>query len=187
MAKSFSDYSGVFFWDFKRMDNTNYNFEILETLCRVKKDNGDNSYFNKPIIITIVSIIECILYDFVRRVTEHRRELIPNLDQTAVDDTRGKILDQLEPLVAHIRKNNLLRASTGDSIYDDLDYLRRVRNRIHIQNYQQQLARDEHNIWTDSNIKMAGQTLERVCEVLCHVYPRPNADFVSITDFPRHW
>lgn len=169
------------------MDNANYNFQILETICKVKKEKSNNPYFNKPLTVLLIAIIECVLYDFVRRVTEYRQEAIPNLDPTAVDDTRSKTLDQLEPLIAHVKKNNLLRVSSGDSIYDDLDFLRKVRNRIHIQNYQQQLDRDEYKIWIDDNIKMAGRVLERICEVLCHVYPRPDREFVSIIDFPKPW
>ena len=116
MSRPFSDYTNVFFWNFKRMDNVNYNFEIVEILYKSKKQNGNNNYFNKPIILIIISMIECILYDFVRRVNEHSNEIIPNIDSTVVFDTRTKIIDQLEPLIAYIRKNNLLRISGNDSI-----------------------------------------------------------------------
>lgn len=187
MSRPFSDYTSVFFWDFKRMDNVNYNFGIAEILYKARKQNGNDCRLNKPIILTIVSTIECILYDFVRRVNEHRNEIIPNLDDAIVLDTRAKTLDQLEPLVVHIKKSNLLRASGNDSIYDDLEHLRKVRNRIHIQNTQQQLDRDEYNVFTNDNLKLSEKCLERICEVLCHVYPRPNRDFCSMSDFPRHW
>jgi len=187
MSRPFSDYTIVFFWDFKRMDNANYNFGIIEILYKAKNQNGKDFRFNKPITLAIVSIIECILYDFVRRVNEHRNEIVPNLDDIIVSDTREKTLDQLEPLVAHIKKNNLLRISGNDSVYDDLDHLRRVRNRIHIQNTQQQLDRDEYNVFTNDNLILSEKCLERICEVLCHVYPRPNRYFCSMSDFPRPW
>ncbi len=187
MSRPFSDYTNVFFWNFKRMDNVNYNFEIVEILYKSKKQNGNNNYFNKPIILIIISMIECILYDFVRRVNEHSNEIIPNIDSTVVFDTRTKIIDQLEPLIAYIRKNNLLRISGNDSIYDDLGYLRKARNRIHIQNMQQQLSEDEFNVFTNSCLKLSEKSLERICEVLCHVYPRPNREFCSMSDFPRPW
>lgn len=185
--RTFSDYTNVFFWNFKREDNTNYNFEILITLCKAKAVNKYPLHFIKPIIVLVVSIIECILYDFARRVTEHSNELIPNLDQNVVNSTRSKPLDDLEALIAYVKKNNLLRVSEGDSLYDDLDYLRKIRNRIHIQNRYGQLNKDEVNVWTDSNLHLACRALERVCEVLSHVYPRPSRDFVSMTDFPKPW
>lgn len=187
MLRVFSEYTRVFFWDFKRMDNTNYNFDILNIICLTKKEKASNPHFNRPVLIQIVAIIECILYDFVRRVNEYRQEIIPNLDQAAVNDTRSKVLDEFEPLIAHVRKSNLLRISAGDSIYDDLDHLRKVRNRVHIQNRQQQFDRDEYNVWVEANVQLAGRVLERVIEVLCHVYPRPGRAFVSMTDFPRPW
>lgn len=187
MTRPFSDYTNVFFWDFKKMDNVNYNFGISEILYKAKKQNGNDNRLNKPIILTTVSIIECIIYDFVRRVNEHKNEKIPNLDDNTVLDTRAKILDQLEPLIVHIKKNNLLRAASGDCIYDDLGQLRKIRNRIHIQNAQQQLDKDEFNVFTENNLKLAEKCFERICEVLCHVYPRPNRDFCSMSDFPRPW
>lgn len=187
MFRTFSEYTNVFFWDFKRMDNANYNFDILVTLCTAKKSSSSNPHFNRPILIQIVAIIECTLYDFVRRVNGHRGEIIPNIDQTTIENTRTKTLDEFEPLIAHVRKNNLFRCSAGDPIYNDLDTLRRIRNRVHIQDRQQQLDRDEYKVWTNDNIELAGKILERIIEVLCHVYPRPKRDFVSITDFPRPW
>jgi len=187
MPRSFSDYTNVFFWDFKRMDNVNYNFQITELLCRVKKQNGNNPLFNKPIILLTVATIECILYDFIKRVTEYSAEEIPNLEEEAILDTRAKTIDQLEVLIAHARKNNLLRASPQDNLYDALTHLRKIRNRIHIQNEPQQLDRDEYRVFTDTALQKAGTCLERICEVLCHVYPRPNREFVSMADFPRPW
>jgi len=187
MPRQFSDYTNVFFWNFKRMDNTNYNFSIVEKLCEAKRRNENGPLFNKPIIILLVSIIECILYDFIKRINEYSGEIIPNLEEEAVLDTKTKVLDQLESLIAHIRKNNLLRASPDESIYDDLDHLRKVRNRIHIQNLYQQLDKDEYNVFTNINLQMAEKCLERVCEVLCHVYPRPNREFVSMSNFPCLW
>lgn len=187
MPKLFSEYTNVFFWDFKRMDNVNYNFDVLKILCDAKKTAKNNALFNRPILLQLVAITECILYDFVRRVNEHRQEIIPNIDQVAIDDTRTKSLDEFEPVIAHIKKNNLLRMAVTDSIYDDLDNLRKIRNRVHIQDRHQQLDKNEYNIWVEGNIRLAGNVLERVIEVLCHVYPRPNRDFVSMVDFPRPW
>lgn len=188
MARPFSDFINVFFWDFKRMDNTNYNFKILEILYKAKEQSQNSVLFNKPIIISLLSIIECILYDFVKRVSEHRSETIPNLDEFAISEGRGKNFeDQLETLIAYVRKHNLLRVSEEKPLYDDLDFLRKVRNRLHIQNSQNLLARDEYRVWTESNLRKTETMLERLCEVLCHVYPRPNRNFCSMSDFPRLW
>lgn len=186
MAKNFSDYTAIFFWDFKRMDNVNYNFQIIEELFKIKINNNENTQLNKPIILILTAIIECILYDFVRRVTEHRKELIQGLDEEIIDDTRNKICDQFEPLIAHAKKHNLLQDDQG-KIYQDLDFIRKLRNRIHIQNRQNQLDRDEYKIWTDTNVVMASEALEKICDTLCNIYPRPNRELISMIDFPRPW
>ena len=83
--------------------------------------------------------------------------------------------------------NNLLRVAENDSLYDELEHLRKVRNRMHIQNAQYQLDKDECNVYTDENLLITQNLLERICEVLCHVYPRPNRDFISMAHFPRPW
>jgi len=189
MSKPFSDFTGVFFWDFKRMDNVNYNFKILELLYKTKKRDSSR-LFNKPILVTLVSIIECALYDFVKRVDQHRGEVVPNLDKIAVIDSRRKTYtDQLETIIAYIKKHDLLRASEDENpdIYDILDFLRKIRNRLHIQNSQNFLDENEYKIWTEKNLHLGEKALERVCEVLCHVYPRPGSNFYSMSDFPRVW
>ena len=61
MPRPFSDFTNQFFWDFKRMDNVNYNFEIIETLYTAKKATGNDGRFNKPIVVLIMGIIECVL------------------------------------------------------------------------------------------------------------------------------
>jgi hypothetical protein len=184
-SRDFSDFTAIFFWDFKRMDNVNYNFKIVKALFNLR--NHHSPELNKPIILLLAAIIECILYDFVRRVTEHRRELIPGIDESVIDDTRNKICDQFEPLIAHVRKHNLLESTKENGLYETLDYIRKLRNRIHIQNRQQQLDKDEANIWTDEDVQKASSSLEKVCEVLCNSYPRPSRELIPMTDFPRPW
>lgn len=183
-TKDFSEFTAIFFWDFKRMDNVNYNFKIVEILFKLK-----NSELNKPIILLLAAIIECILYDFVRRVTEHSGETISIIDESVVDDTRNKTCDQFEPLIAHVRKHNLLQHNLleENNPYETLDYVRKLRNRIHIQNRNQQLDKDERNIWTNQDVLKASNSLEKICGVLCGSYPRPNRKFISMTSFPRPW
>jgi hypothetical protein len=187
MKREFSEYTYIFFWDFKRMDNVNYNFTIVEMLFNLKKESTEGHLLNKTIIIILASIIECIIYDFIRRVNEYRQELIPGIDEEFVDDTRNKICDQFEPLIAHIKKHDLLGSSEEDNVYQDLDFIRRLRNRIHIQNRQHQLDKDEPKIWTNENVLLTSNQLEKICGVLCNSYPRPGRDLISMVNFPRPW
>jgi len=186
MPNSFKDYTGQFFWDFKKMDNVNYNFRIVELLYTEKK-KSNNPLFIKPIIIILISIIECMLYDFIIRVQTHNTDEIPNLEQDIIDYIKTKEIDQFEVIVAQVKKQNLLRASPTSYVYSDLDLLRKVRNRIHIQNTQQELKRDDYNVFTEENLQLAEKIFERVCEVLCNVYPRWEKQPLLMADFPRPW
>jgi hypothetical protein len=166
------------------MDNIN----IVERLCEIKLEKGSaGSILNKPIIIIIVAIIECILYDFVRKVSEHSQEVIPGIDNIIINQTKNKTLDKLDHLITYVKKHKLMGDIKNNTIYQDLDNLRKLRNRLHIQNQHQELDRNEYKIWNQKNFQMATNTLERVISKLCNVHPRPNRALLSMDDFPRPW
>lgn len=188
MSLPFSNFTAQFFWDFKKMDNANYNFEIIELLYKAKKENNNDKHFNKPIIILIMAIIECSLYDLMKRINQHRTDSFPNITQPIIDYFRGsKETDELKILIPRIKSNNFLRAPNGDNLYDDLEHLRRVRNRIHIQNKYYVLDKDEHKVFTNSELLKAQECLEKVYEALCNVYPRWQNEPIPMSDFPRPW
>jgi len=188
MPRPFSEYTGQFFWDFKRMDNVNYNFSIVEILYTAKKANRNNTHFNKPITILLIAMIECMLYDLIIRIRTHMNDPFPNMNWSIVSFFRGKReTDELKVIITNIQAQNLLRANPGDTIYADLEHLRCVRNRVHIQNRWNTLDRDEPRVFTDAELQTAEQCFEKVCEVLCNVYPRWNKQPLPMVDFPRPW
>ena len=128
-----------------------------------------------------------MLYDFIIRVKTHNADRIPNLEQSIIDDIRTKEIDQFEVIIAQVKKQNLLRAFSTSNIYLDLGLLRKIRNRIHIQNVRQELDKDDYDVFAEDNLKLAEKMLERVCEVLCNVYPRWNRQPLLMIDFPRPW
>lgn len=171
------------------MDNVNYNFQIVEALYAAKRANANNPLFNKPILITLVSMIECMLYDVICRVQQHRYDPFPNITQPIIDYFRGiSETDELKKIVARVQSQNLLQIAPGQTLYLDLDRLRVIRNRLHIQNRYGSLPRDEIHAFTNTNLSMAEQSFERVCEVLSNTYPRGNPPAqIPMTDFPRPW
>lgn len=189
MPRPFSDYTAQFFWNFKRMDNVNYNFEVVEALYAAKRANGNNTRFNKPILITLVSMIECMLYDVICRVQQHRYDPFPNIAQPVIDYFRGSSnTDEFKKIIARVESQNLLQIPAGDTLYEDLERLRVARNRLHIQNRYDLLARDEVNVFTDGRLSTAERCFERVCEVLANTYPRSNPPVqIPMADFPRPW
>ncbi len=188
MARPFPEFSGQFFWSFKRMDNVNYNFEIIELLYAAKKVNGNDPRFNKPIIILMMAIIECTLYDFIARINQHRSDSFPNMTQVVISFFRNtKETDELKVLIPQIKSHNLLRVPTLDSLYSDLEHLRKVRNRVHVQNKYGTLHNDESAVFTDAEIIKVQECFVKVYDALCNVYPRWGKQPILMTDFPRPW
>lgn len=190
MPRDFSEYTMQFFWDFKKMDNVNYNFQIVETLYDARRTSSKKDLFNKPITLILVSITECLLEDFVVRIRTHVSDVIPNLPQRIILSIKGLQMDQFEHIIAQARKHNLLRVAVNDTIYDDLEYLRLARNRIHIQNTRdlgQRLDKDEILVFTDTTRERAEKIFERTCEILCNVHPRWGNVPIPMVDFPRPW
>lgn len=179
----------TFIWSYKRGDNIIYNFEILDALYRVKKHEKNNLY-NKPIIIIIVAIIECILHDFVERIQQRAKDPLPNITEEIVEDIKYKgkgetrVLKELKKMshyLAKIEKHKLL----GDDvrIYGDLDELKKQRDRVHIQ----ASYRDEEQYFTGDNLKLAEQALEHVLRAMFEKYPRNQDAKQILADFPYPW
>jgi len=188
MTRPFTEFSGQFFWDFKRMDNVNYNFAIIELLYKAKKINGNDTRFNKPIIILIMAIIECVLYDFLIRINQHRIDSLPNITETLVSFFRNsKETDELKIIIPQIKSQNLLKVNSSDTIYSDLEHLRKVRNRLHIQNKYAVLDRDEFMVFTDFELIRAQDCLEKIFSVLCNDHPRWGKPPIPMSEFPRPW
>lgn len=188
MTRPFSDYTDQFFWNFKRMDNTNYNFKIIENLYASKKQSINDQHFNKPIILHLMAIVECMLYDFFDRIRVFTNDPFPNITAETVSDIRSmKETDELKRLLPPFESRNVLQAPAGDTIYTDLEHLRIVRNRIHIQNRYNLLANNEVNVFTEDELALTERCFEKVCESLCNVYPRWNKKPLPMTDFPRPW
>lgn len=190
MPRPFEDYTNQFFWSFKRMDNVNYNYLILERLYKSKHNDDGSSLYIKPILITLVAIVECALYDFIERIQDHVSDTIPNLKEDIISEIKSKQnINVFSRVIAQVRKQNLLRAESGDTIYDDLELLNNIRNRVHIEDIWRQLDKDEPKIFTETNLKLGEATLEKVFEVLCNVYPRRwhIANPILMADFPRLW
>lgn len=188
MPRLFAEYTGQFFWDFKCMDNVNYNFEIVQILYKAKRQNANSKLFNKPIILIVMAMIECILYDFMTRIRGFRWDSFPNITLAMVHSIRSLgETDEMKKLIDRCRIANLLQVPRGGSLYDDLEKLNKVRNRIHIQNKYNYSYRDEGLVFTDRTLKLAEKSFKNVCEILCNVYPRWDKSPLPMSEFPDPW
>ena len=176
----------AFMGDFKLGDNINHNLAVLAALyvARSATTNGlHKRALCKPICVTSISIIEALLHDLHFKAKAFTREGVPGFLQATYDRIRNKHIDKLDHLLVSARKDNLL---DGDAeFYDELDHLRKVRNRLHIQNHPPKLDRDEFNVFTPEMVVRSEKALERVMRTMSLAHRRPNhAGYVGIFQLP---
>src|ERR1035438_8251462 len=80
-----------FIWSYSVGDNIAYNFKILFTLYADKDNSNNKGIYNKPLIVLVVSIIECIMFDFVVRLEQATNQY----PTTISADKRAKIKAKL--------------------------------------------------------------------------------------------
>ena len=180
--------SSCFILNFKLGDNINHNLSVLALLYRYynAEDENGKRLLCKPITILLVSIIEAVLHDFHRRIRMLTYEGIANLSYEIIEYVRGKKIDELEKYIASARKHDLF-ASQDAAFYDLLDELRRLRNRIHIQNIKNDFEDDEYNAFTNTRKTKAEQALEKTLKTLAANHPRPAHVRGYVSDFKLPW
>jgi hypothetical protein len=184
---TFEQYSEVIFWNFKRMDNTNYNFEIICCLIEGSLNSKTKHLYYKPIFISMMSIVECVLYDFLCRIQGQVHEGI-NLNRIEIEKIKNIDLPtKLKNYTDICRKHNLL--GKGDDIYDEIIRFSEMRNRVHIQNQKQTKPFDESKLWSADEVKSCGHLIKNIFELLCMNQPRPEGfhSYPDLNLFPTPW
>lgn len=181
--------TNTFIWTYKKGDNIIYNLQILYELydSRKKVSNHKKDLYNKPITLIIISIIECILDDFVTRIIQHRSDTVPNLTLRQIGGFKTKKLDKFDHYITHAKMHDLFDQS--DRFYKILALLREVRNRIHIQNEKRRLAANEQEVFTNDILELSEKTFEVILERMVNKFPRSHANnkSLNINDFPYPW
>ncbi|KTD13985.1 Uncharacterised protein [Legionella israelensis] len=171
------------------MDNVNYNFKIIEKLVNSAIEGTDKRYYCKPIYLLLAAIIECTLYDFLKKINEHRYEQVPNLTKKevkAIQDMK-KVPNKLNCFNNICKKHSFL--GEDEAIYDQINEAAEIRNRIHIQNEKGHSPMDESDLWEINTIKKCGQLLKDIFVIMCEKYPRPDGfhDNPTLDEFPEPW
>lgn len=171
--------------DFQLHKNITFNISIMRILRnhRNEGDEGRKRFLQKPLIILNVSMIEALLYDFHKRVQWNTREGVAGLSMTVINYIRGKHVDKLETLIASSKKHDLF-GTAGSTFYADLDQLRRIRNRMHIQNDKNDLEVDDHNAFSEARLTLSEQALEWVMYTLEDKYARPVNTYTAAYKLP---
>ena len=177
-----SNFIGVF----KTGDNINHNLRILKLLYAYFDEANDTEkeLLRKPITVTLVSITEAMLHDFHTRVQRFTTEGVSNLADSVRQYIRGNRLEAFERYIASARKHDLFKAEP--LLYDHLDELRRLRNRVHIQNSKRDYEPDESVAFSDERKIRAEKVLEYVCKFLSRNHARPR-HFAYVADFQFPW
>lgn len=181
-----SDFMG----DFKNGDNINYNLSITTSFYNYYAAATDpiaKNLLHKPIIVSLVSITEAILHDLiVFRPRNHTTEGIQGMMLSTSVYLRGLSGDMLNFYVQQAKKHDLLN-DPSSQIYSDLDALRIIRNRVHIQNAKKVPPQNEVDVFTVANKDLAEKTLETIVKFCASNYSRPASVGSYVTAFSFPW
>ncbi|WP_419697295.1 hypothetical protein ACN2CC_35415 (plasmid) [Mesorhizobium muleiense] len=164
-------------------DNIAFNLGILNCLYKSRGEGNASQkrYLQKPITLLNISIIEALLYDFHLRIKSFTREGVA-LPQKMLDAIRGKQIDEFEKYIASAKKNDFF--DLKDTVfYEKLDELRKLRNRIHIQNTKNHFEKDDSQAFSEARMILSEQALEQVIKTLAEKHPRDH-DFVQKFELP---
>ena len=179
--------SAGFIGNFKLGDNINHNLEILSYLYQRQADpkDPDSWLLRKPIIVSIGSICEALLHDLHCRMETFTIEGVSGIATSVLAYVRGKNIDKFDHYISSAQKHSLLGAPS-EPIYEELDKLRRLRNRVHIQNDKSHFELDESEAFSAARQVSAEQALEKLVKVISKNHPRPAhaAGFVGDFNFP---
>lgn len=184
----------AFIWDFKVGDNIKHNLEESFFLYKIKKENcskiKEEQFLNKHISLTLVAIIEGVLYDFVVRLSEATNHFPSTIDEKKRKEIKadiakrkvsyeaefGKILRvknySLSQIFALLEKYELL-GKKQHAIYKALKSIIHFRNRIHIYNWYKNFEVDEKYVFTNKRLEILEQILIYILGVMETKYARP--------------
>jgi hypothetical protein len=185
-----------FIWSFHVGDNIAYNFKVVFALYEDKARSSDPDIYNKPLIVQMVSILECLMYDFVVRLEqatnqwpaqipmEKRARIKARLtsetvkvdveysDQTAtIQRVRNYSFDQL----LNIFEEFELFGPSGHSIYTRLKDAGRLRNRIHIFNWFGNYEARESETYSNAKLAEIELLLDAFLRFMSTKYPRSDS------------
>jgi hypothetical protein len=161
-----------FIGDFKIGDNILANGKAL---CRLSATNEDK-IFNKLMVVQAGSIVEAALDQIIYRAQNYTTEGVPNIPADVLKKIRDTEIERFNNVIQAMKTHKLLDG-LATTIYDDLQRLRELRNRVHIQfdDKPKDLGRNDHDAFTDKNVAWALALCINVLKHLVGKFPRPEA------------
>jgi hypothetical protein len=179
-------YSSGFIGSFKLGDNIVHNLAIIRELYAYQKSatQEQSQLLIKPIVVLIGSVAKAILYDlYVVKIAKFTNEGVPSIPQNVLEETRDKTIDDFAKYIDNARSKSLLGASSD--LYDSLNELRKLRNRVHIQNARGHYEPDESVAFNEARQREAETTLEQMIAYMCANHLRtPKRQYVPEFELP---
>ena len=176
-----------FIWNFLHGDNIIYNLDILSVLYK----NFDSLEYNdkrrlcKPIIIILVSIIESVVYDLLLRIKESKNEIPSNIPNLMINDILTKDYNDFSKVLDLCYKYNIFEFKNKE-IYKVIHDLRKLRNRIHIQNEKNYSLKREYKAFTFKQKENAEILCEHIFKLFYSKFKR-NEEYHLVNDFKFPW
>jgi hypothetical protein len=186
----------TFIWNFNTGDNVVYNYAVLQALYSAMRDcqHADPKHYLKPLTVTLVSIAEAILVDFLDRLDQGTNHLPNNIDKGTIQafkdevgQSKKKVAEEIDgeeyiflkrkmyhwgDLVKLFKKHEMFGAKS-DPFYEQLDEFGKLRNRVHIENYHNNFDRKECKVFTEDRIGQLEKILETLFTKMLADYHRP--------------
>lgn len=168
--------SSNFIGSFKLGDNIKHNLEALKELYAVQETGSSTQQklMRKPIIVLIASIAEALLFDLYLKIEHFTIEGVPSIPEEVLEEIRTKTLDQFNNYIDNARSKSLLGPDAD--IYENLHELRKLRNRIHIQNTDNHFEPDDGIAFSKARQTAAEKTLEHLMKLMERDHTRVGVD-----------
>ena len=170
---------------FKIGDNINYNLNIQKILYEYYNKSSERYFLIKPIVIINTSISEAILYDFIENRIR-RGNKTERLFESILGVLKSKKLDKFEHFIAQAKKYDFFELKDTD-FYDSMNTLRKIRNRIHIQNSKWDEPKDEDKLFNEEAKILSEKVLEKILDTMKIKYPRREEYHNYVKDFELPW
>jgi len=180
-------YSSGFIGNFKLGDNIVRNLAILRELYEVQNSGTHEQaeLMRKPIVILIGAVAEALLYDlYVVKIAKFTSEGVPSIPQKMLVEIRTKTIDEFARYISNAKSKSLL--GKASNLYDSLEELRKLRNRIHIQNAKNHFEPDESIAFSVKRQRDAETTLEQLISYMVNNHMR-SINKQHVADFVLPW
>lgn len=156
-CKAMQSFSSSFMCDFPTSDNVHYNLIDLAELYRIKRTRVHMSHSGsiiKPKIMIISSCIEAILYDFFQKASRDKRSIAR---ASTVDLKKFVKAKTFYSLIESLKD---LDSIFTESLIEDLDEVRLIRNRIHLQRRPNMPYVKDRRVFTEQQLSLSERSLE---------------------------